>query len=74
MLDSLGGAVDKKLPANVGDTGWSPGPGRFSTEWGNETHEPQLLKPAGREPVLYNRRVVHPATTRESRHTAKSEF
>ena len=26
MLDSLGDAVDKNLPANVGDTGLIPGP------------------------------------------------
>ena len=28
ILDFLGGAVVKNLPANAGDTGSSPGPGR----------------------------------------------
>ena len=27
--DFPGGTVVKNLPANVGDTGWIPGPGRF---------------------------------------------
>ena len=28
-VDFPGGTVDKNLPANVGDTGLIPGPGRF---------------------------------------------
>ena len=35
--DFPGGTVDKTLPANAGDTGSSPSPGRF--------HVPQMLKP-----------------------------
>jgi len=30
-----GGTVDKKLPANAGDTGWISGLGRFHTSRGN---------------------------------------
>ena len=30
-----GGTVEKNLPANAGDTGSIPGPGRFDMPWGN---------------------------------------
>ena len=30
-----GGAVDKNWPANAGDSGLLPGPGRFHVPWGN---------------------------------------
>ena len=30
-----GGTVVKNLPANAGDTGSSPGPGRFHMPWSN---------------------------------------
>ena len=33
--DFPGGAVVKNPPANAGDTGSSPGPGRSHTPWGN---------------------------------------
>ena len=36
----------KNLPANVGDTGSNPGPGRFHMSQGNKAHVPQLVKPA----------------------------
>ena len=29
LVDFPGGTVDKNLPANAGDTGSTPGPGRF---------------------------------------------
>ena len=38
-----GGAVVKNLPANAGDTGLSPGPGRSHMPRSNEAHAPQLL-------------------------------
>ena len=38
-----GGAVVKNPPANAGDTGLSPGPGRSHMPWSNKTLEPQLL-------------------------------
>ena len=43
---STGGPVVKNLPANVGDTGSNPGPGRFHMSQGNKAHVPQLVKPA----------------------------
>ena len=63
-----GGTMVKNLPANAGDTGSSPGPGRSHMPWSNKAHapqllslrfrarEPQLLKPACLEPVLHNKR------------------
>ena len=33
--DFPGGAVFKNLPANAGDTGSIPGPGRFHMLWSN---------------------------------------
>ena len=66
-----GGTVVKNLPANAGDTGLSPGPGRSHIPQSNEarapqllslrsrTREPQLLKPVCLEPVLLNKRSHH---------------
>ena len=63
-----GGAVVKNPPANAGDTGSIPGPGRSHMPQSNKAHvpqllslcsrarEPQLLKPAHLEPVLCNKR------------------
>jgi len=42
-LDFPGGPVVKNLPANAGDTGSIPGPGKFHMPWGNKAHAPQLL-------------------------------
>ena len=60
-----GGAVVKNPPANVGDTGSSPGPGRSHMPWSNKAHVPQLLIlcSRAREPQLLN---LH-ATTTEAR-------
>ena len=38
-----GGAVVENPPANAGDTGSSPGPGRSHMPWSGWAHEPQLL-------------------------------
>ena len=58
----------KNPPANAGDTGSSPSPGRSHMPRSNEArapqllslrsraHEPQLLKPVRLEPVLHNKR------------------
>ena len=63
-----GGAVVKNPPANAGDMGSSPGPGRShmpQSNWAHapqllslcsRTREPQLLKPVHLEPVLFNKR------------------
>ena len=62
--DFPGGAVVKNLPANAGDMGSTPGPGRSHMPQSNEARapqllslrsracEPQLLKPTRVEPVL----------------------
>ena len=41
-------------PANSGDMGSIPGPGRYYVPWGNLTHIPQLLSPLALEPMLSN--------------------
>ena len=43
--DFPGGTVVKNPPANAGDAGSSPGPGRSHMPWSNEAREPQLLSP-----------------------------
>jgi len=45
------------LPANAGDMGSNPGPGRPHTPQGNYAHEPQLLKPTCLESMLCNKRI-----------------
>ena len=66
--DFPGDAVVKNPPADAGDTGSSPGPGRSHKPWSNKARapqlltlrsrarEPQLLKPTRLEPVLRNKR------------------
>ena len=61
-----GGSVVKNPPANAGDTGSSPGPGRSHMPRSNKAHAPQLLslrsrarvpqllKPVCLEPMLRN--------------------
>ena len=43
--DFPGGTVVKNPPANVGDTGSSPDPGRSHMPQSNQAHAPQLLSP-----------------------------
>ena len=52
--DFPGGAVVKKPPANAGDTGSSPGPGRSHMPRSNYARAPQLLSlpSRAREPQL----------------------
>ena len=76
----------KNPPANAGDTGSSPGPGRSHMLQSNYAHapqllslrsrarEPQLLKPAHLEPVLHNKRShgnEKPAHSPSSQHLEK---
>ena len=63
--DFPGGAVVESLPANVGDTGSSPGPGRSHMPWSNKAHAPQLLSlhSRAREPQL-----LSPCTTTTEAH------
>ena len=51
-----GGAVVKNPPANAGDTGSSPGPGRSHMPRSNYARDPQLLslRSRAREPQLLN--------------------
>ena len=60
-----GGAVVENLPANAGDTGSSPGPGRSHMPWSNKARAPQLLslRSRAREPQL----LSPCATTTEAR-------
>ena len=59
-----GGAVVKNLPANAGDMGSSPGPGRSRMPRSKKARAPQLLSlcSTAREPQLLRPR----ATTTES--------
>ena len=54
ILGFPGGAVVKNLPANAGDTGLSPSPGRSHMLWSNWARVPQLLSlcSRAREPQL----------------------
>ena len=60
-----GGTVVKNPPANAGDMGLSPGPGRSHKPWSNQARAPQLLSLCSRacEPQLLS---PH-ATTAEAR-------
>ena len=40
-----GGTLDGNPPANAGDMGLIPGPGRFHMAWATKAHVPQLLSP-----------------------------
>ena len=51
-VDSPGGPVVKNPPANLGDTGSIPGPGRLHMLRGSQAHAPQLLKPVPRARAL----------------------
>ena len=73
-LGFLGGSVVKNPPANAGDTGAVPDPGRSHMPQGNWAHEPQLgsLCSRAQEPQLLMP-TVHPptrkATAMRSPHT-----
>ena len=64
--DFPGDAVVKNLPANAGDTGSSPGPGRSHMPRSNKAHVPQLLSLRSRAHALQQRE----ATTMRSPRTA----
>jgi len=49
-------ALVKNPPANAGDTGSMPGPGKFYMPQSNQAHMPQLPMPASLEPVLHSKR------------------
>ena len=63
--DFPGGAVVKNPPANAGDAGSSPGPGRSHMPWSNKALAPQLLSQGSRacEPQLLSPRATTTAPT-----------
>ena len=61
-LKITGGPVAKNLPANAGDIGLIPGPGRFHMPRGSLVCAAQLLSPHTLQPMLHNKRSQHPAT------------
>ena len=54
--DFPGGPVVEDLPANAGDTGSIPGPGRSHVLQSNQACALQLLRPVNLEPMLNNKR------------------
>ena len=62
-MDFPGGAVDKNMPTNTGETGSIPGLGRpyalMQRSLHSRTHRLQLLKPVHPEPMLHNQRSQH---------------
>ena len=60
----------KSPPANSGDKGSIPGPGRSHMQWSNEASVPQLLKPVCLEPVHHNERNHH---NKDSEHCNKGQ-
>ena len=52
--DFPGGAVVKNPPANAGDTGSVPGPGRSHMPQSNKARAPQLLSPHTIKPASHN--------------------
>ena len=56
LEDFPGGAVVRNPPANAGDTGSSPGPGKSHMPWSNKARAPQLLSPQATttEPTCHN--------------------
>ena len=65
MLDFPGGPAVKNLPANAGDMGLIPDPGRFHMPSWNEACGPKLLSPCSRahEPCLLRPRAWSPCPT-----------
>ena len=64
-MDFPGGEVVKNPPANAGDTGSSPGPGRSHMPRSNWARAPQLLNLCSR---ARERQLLSPrATTTEAR-------
>ena len=59
IRDFPGGAVLKNPPANAGDVGSSPGPGRSHMPRSNKARAPQLqsLRSRAREPQLLSLRA-----------------
>ena len=69
-----GGAVVTNPPANAGDMGSSPGPGRSHMPWSNKARVPQLLSlhSRAREPHLLSPRAQSPCSTTKEAITTRS--
>ena len=65
-----GSAVVKNPPANAGDTGLSPGPGRSYMPRSNQAHAPQLLSlsSTAHEPQLRSPRATTAETHKKRSH------
>ena len=70
-----GGAVVKNLPANTGDMGSSPDPGRSHMLQSNKTHMPQLLslRSRAREPQLLSPCATTTEASSPRAHTLQQE-
>ena len=62
------GSVVKNLPANAGDMGSSPDPGRSHVSWGNEARGPQVLSLSSRaqEPQRLSPCALEPGSATEA--------
>ena len=67
--DSPGGAVAKNPPANSGDTGSSPGPGRSHVPWSNKARAPQLLSLRSR---AHETQLLSPRATTTEAHAPRA--
>ena len=67
--DFPGGAVVKNLPANAGDTGSIPGPGRSHMPWSNEARAPQLLSLCSR---VHEPQLLSPCVTTTEAHAPRA--
>ena len=75
--DFSGGPVVNNPPANAGDTGSIPGPGRSHMSWVKEAHAPQLLRlcPRAWEPQLLSSRALEPVLcNKRSHHNEKPVY
>ena len=64
-----GGAVVKNPPANAGDTGLSPGPGRSHMLRSNWAHAPQLLSLRSR---AHEQQLLNPRATTTEAHVPRA--
>ena len=60
MAGFPGGTMVKNPPANSGNMGLSPGPGRSHMPWKNKAHASQLLSPRARTTEAHAPRAPAP--------------
>ena len=73
LEDFPGGRVVKNLPANTGDVGSIPGPGRFHMLWSNQVCAPHLLSQGYRalRPQLLSLPALEPVLSEKRSHRDK---